>query len=332
MGTNKTLNKARILCVDDDPGILRALKWVFEKDYDIFLADSGKAGLNVVQSNDFDVVISDLRMPGMTGVEFLSTVRQIKPHAIRILLTGYADMDAIVGSINDGEVFRYIQKPWDIPELKRIVAEAVSIARSLHNGNEKIELKQYEPQILIMQDDPALISLIQSVVAQPDRTLVAINVAEAIVELDQSDRIGVIVSDLYLGGYDVSRLLKVIKSKAPEITAVVLSSRSDSEDVINLINQGQVYRFMFKPVKRGALKLLIQSALDKHISLMSDSASKLQYRVDKLDKAEIDSLLKDVQAQAEQRAFDIELHDKGFLQRFSIGLTHLFGGLKKSET
>lgn len=326
MVTNKKPHKARILCVDDDPGILRALKWVFEKDYEIFLATSGKVALELVRANDFDVVISDQRMPGMSGVEFLAEVRQIQPCTIRILLTGYSDMDAIVDSINKGEIFRFIRKPWDIPEIKRIVAEAVTIARGLTDGIGKTQLKPHEPQILIMQDDPKMITLVQSIIGNPDRTLVAINIAEAIIELDQSDRIGVIVSDLYLGEFDVSRLLKIIKNKAPEIITVVLSSRSDSEDVINLINQGQVYRFSFKPVKRGALKLLIQAALDKHLSLMKDPASNLQYRVDKLNKAEIDSLLQDAKEQAEQDALAIELHDKGFLQRFSTGLTHLLGG------
>lgn len=320
------MNQARILCVDDEPGVLRALKWVFEKDYDVTIAASSQEALEIIQQKDFEVVISDQRMPGIMGVELLEKMRLIKPKTIRILLTGYSDMGAMLDSINKGEIFRFIKKPWDIQELKRVVAEAVNIARGLSENEAEVYARvQQEPQILIMDDDPAVISLIQSVVGNPERTLVAINIAEAIAALDQSDQIGVIVSDLYLNGLDVSRLLKVVKAKAPEITSVVLSSRSDAEDVINLINEGQVYRFTFKPAKKGALKMSIQSALDKHISLLNDPQSVQQYRVERLKKEEIESLLQDAEEQSRESFPHAGVLDKGIFQRFSNGLCQLLG-------
>lgn len=323
------LNKARILCVDDDPKILRSLKWVLERDYEVLTAESGESALRVIQHHDFEVVISDQRMPGMMGADFLDVVRQIRPRTIRILLTGYSDIDALLDSINKGEIFRFIKKPWDIPQLKRIVAEAVNISRGLENDDEIAEVTQDEPQILIIEEDQDVIDLVKDIVGDPGRTLVAYNIAQAIIALEQSDRIGVIVSDLYLGKVDISRLLKTVKNKVPEITSVVVSSRIDAQEVIDLINQGQVYRFIFKPAKRGALKLLIQSALDKHLSLKSSPASKQQYRVEKLNKAEIDSLIQDARKQAKQDTLPeqyLHLHKEGMLQRFTHGLARFLGG------
>ena len=77
------------------------------------------------------VIISDQRMPVMPGVELLRQAREISPHSVRILLTGYSDLASIVGSINDGEVYRFISKPWDNQDLQTTVAEAVTIALEL---------------------------------------------------------------------------------------------------------------------------------------------------------------------------------------------------------
>ena len=81
--------KGLILCVDDEPNILRSLNWLLRKDFDVLTAPNGHEALALVRQNDFDVIISDQRMPGMTGVEFLREVSRVSPRAIRILLTGY---------------------------------------------------------------------------------------------------------------------------------------------------------------------------------------------------------------------------------------------------
>ena len=100
--------KGRVLCVDDEPHILRALQWLLKKEFEVVTATSAGEGMRLLQRHDFDVVISDQRMPGITGVEFLREVRKSSPRAVRILLTGYAELDAMVKSVNESEVFRFI--------------------------------------------------------------------------------------------------------------------------------------------------------------------------------------------------------------------------------
>lgn len=127
-----------ILFTDDEKNILNSLFRVFRKEgYNILTADNGKDGLELVKANKVSVVVSDHRMPGMDGVEFLSKVKAFSPGTIRFMLTGYADIDAVMGAINKGEVYRYITKPWNDDELKRAVADAVDIY-NLHEENRRL--------------------------------------------------------------------------------------------------------------------------------------------------------------------------------------------------
>jgi len=324
---NTTKNKARILCVDDEPGILRALTWVLNKEYLVSTADSGEAALKILRDQDFEVIISDQRMPGMMGADLLEKVRQLRPHAIRILLTGYSDIEYILDSINKGEIFRFIKKPWQIPELKRIVGEAVDIAVRSGDPDEPTVVTEAEgPKILLIDDDQVIISMVKDIIGNKNRLLVATNIAEAIVALDDSDKIGVLISDLNVKEVDVSRLLKILKSKAPEIATVVVSSRSDVQDIINLINQGQVYRFIFKPTKKGAMKLLIHSALDKHAKLIQEPGGSQRHKVEKLNKSDLESLMADVKKHAAKEDAAKSPENAGMLKRFSSGFARLFAG------
>lgn len=118
---------ARILFVDDEENILRALKRLFmDEDCEVFTASSGEEALKVFKENgEISVIVSDQRMPGMTGVDFLEKSRKISPSSIRILLTGYADVNAAVDAINRGGTFRYITKPWQDEDLVQTIKGAL---------------------------------------------------------------------------------------------------------------------------------------------------------------------------------------------------------------
>jgi len=116
----------KLLLVDDEENITKALRrlLVSTDQYEILIANSGADALSLLKKEkDIGVIISDQRMPQMTGVEFLSQARLLTPEAIRILLTGYADIQASIGAINEGAVFRYLTKPWDEDELLKVVGE-----------------------------------------------------------------------------------------------------------------------------------------------------------------------------------------------------------------
>ena len=119
-------SRARILIVDDEEAILETMSFTFEDDYDVLTSSSAVKALDILDQEDgIAAVISDQRMPEMTGVEFLAQVFERYPTKVRIILTGFADMDAIIRAINDGHVYAYITKPWEPDDLKQVVRRAV---------------------------------------------------------------------------------------------------------------------------------------------------------------------------------------------------------------
>jgi CheY-like chemotaxis protein len=119
-------DRPRILVVDDEEAILETMAFTFEDDYEVLTSTSARGGLELLEeSGPVAVVISDQRMPEMTGVEFLARVFSMTPTTVRIILTGFADMDAIIRAINDGHVYAYITKPWEPDQLKQVVRRAV---------------------------------------------------------------------------------------------------------------------------------------------------------------------------------------------------------------
>jgi response regulator RpfG family c-di-GMP phosphodiesterase len=123
---SETLAPATLLFVDDEPGILSSLRRLFRPHgYRILVAESGALGLAELEKAPVDLVISDMRMPEMDGATFLKAVRQRWPDTVRILLTGYADVTSTVAAINDGEIYRYVSKPWDDTEIVNTVREAL---------------------------------------------------------------------------------------------------------------------------------------------------------------------------------------------------------------
>jgi len=119
-----------LLLVDDEPGILSALRRLLRPaGYTIHTAESGKAGLEILEREAVDLVLSDMRMPEMDGAKFLEQVRNRWPKTMRILLTGYADVTSTIEAINRGEIFRYVAKPWDDNDLTLVVRDALERQR-----------------------------------------------------------------------------------------------------------------------------------------------------------------------------------------------------------
>ncbi|MDX2159713.1 MAG: hybrid sensor histidine kinase/response regulator [bacterium] len=128
--------RGQLLVIDDEEEILKALSRQFRRKYAVHIAHSADDGLRIMTEYPIQVIISDQRMPGMNGVEFFNRVKSEYPDAIRLLLTGYADIQAVIAAINDGNVFRYIPKPWDPVELETIVNEAFQRYRLIVQNRE----------------------------------------------------------------------------------------------------------------------------------------------------------------------------------------------------
>lgn len=116
--------KPPILLVDDEPEILTSLMGLLRREFSLFTAQSGAEALEILKQHPIHVIMTDQRMPEMTGAELLGKARQLSADSVRIIFTGYADIKAVVDAVNNGQLYRYITKPWDPDELVQTLHEA----------------------------------------------------------------------------------------------------------------------------------------------------------------------------------------------------------------
>ncbi len=138
--------KIVILYVDDEENNLISFKANFRIKYEVFTALSGDEALKLLETKSVDVIITDQRMPNMTGVEFLEHVLSKFPDPMRILLTGYTDLSAVIDAVNKGKIFHYLSKPWDDNELD------ITITRAYQNLQKKQNLDEMNEKLAVSND------------------------------------------------------------------------------------------------------------------------------------------------------------------------------------
>lgn len=147
-------NKVTLLYVDDEENNLVSFKATFRIKYKVFTALSGAAALKIIHDNPIDIIITDQRMPEMTGVEFLEEVIKINPEPMRILLTGYTDMAAVVDAVNKGKIFHYLNKPWSEEELDETIQRAYELyseRKTIMETYSKLEVSNEQLEFLLRQ-------------------------------------------------------------------------------------------------------------------------------------------------------------------------------------
>lgn len=138
----------RILYVDDEVNNLQSFKANFRREFKVFIAESGAEGLEIFKKEDINIVLTDQRMPEMTGIEFLVEVQKINPEPIRILITGYSDINAVIDAINRGQVYRYMNKPWQNEEIIVTMKTAFEVFTLRRKNRELMdELKKANEQL-----------------------------------------------------------------------------------------------------------------------------------------------------------------------------------------
>ena len=264
--------KTTLLFVDDEERILRSLRMLFRGTYEVLTTTDGNEALRILGERRVHVLVSDQRMPLMTGVELLSRARDVSPSTMRLLLTGYSELDAVVGSVNEGEIFRFINKPWDAAEIKATVEKAAAIAHKLFDaeqfgmlplpvsGDDEADSGHH---VLVLDRDFQTRDTVEAALKRLGEQYVlhwGRSVDEAFGLMAEYD-ISLVLSEIYLGDEAVTGALKSLKQQYPEIVTLVLTSFKDTQRLIELINQGQIYRFLPKPLSVGLLAKSLSAAI-----------------------------------------------------------------------
>jgi len=351
--------RPRLLFVDDEQRVLNSMRIMFRREFDLFLASHGAQALDIVKDKDIDVIVADHRMPQMTGVEVLTKVRKLSPRTVRILLTGYADLDAVEGSINDGEVFRFLTKPCAPKQLRDTVVLAAQLARSAPampprddtelSDEEALEIilegdsvlqapasslaaTRETPEgreftsttilpdapriaagsrraddaprtapaqaklanglgVLVFSSDEEMIETVQRAVRARVPVFRASNVVQ-VVKILTGRAPGVLITDISSEKRTIQSMTARLKQHLPELVTIVVSPHRDVLDMVWLINHGQIFRFLRKPLSPGRCAVSLQAALQHHRMLLANPELVKRHEVEETqDTGVMDSVL-----------------------------------------
>lgn len=284
--------KPNLVLVDDEERILRSLAMLLRPHYNLFTTTDAHQALEQIRRGQTHVIVSDQRMPLMRGADLLRQVRESSPNTMRLLLTGYSELDAVIASVNEGEVFRFINKPWDSHDLKNTVDEAAGIALSLFataaasaGDAPSAPAKAQCAGILVIDDDIEVMRIVQDIVGPAQPVLWASSLEQAFDLLGEYE-IGVVISELFVKREPIAVALKMLKAEHPQVVSIVMTPFQDTGVLIGLINQGQVYRFLPKPVRRGPLGMNITSAMRHHQQLKHAPKLQAAYAVKRTETTE----------------------------------------------
>jgi serine/threonine-protein kinase len=292
---NTGIRQARLLIVDDDERILAALKSIFRQRYHVFTTTDGNKALDFITRYHMHVIISDQRMPVMLGVELLRRSREISPRSVRILLTGYSDLAAIVGSINDGEVYRFISKPWDNQSLQAVVAEASTIALELaETKTSEVSLPdKMKAGILVIDQDKEIFNVARELIGGLCPVVYAED-ADSALDMLKKHEIAVVIADVESSLEQLTLMLKLLKQKYPQILSIIATNAKDAELVIDLINQAQVFRILHKPINVATLKAQVHAALQRYLIYQQTPELARAHKVEAPEKDYISSFAKNI--------------------------------------
>jgi len=294
--------KYRILFVDDEPRVTSALKAIFRREYDVLIANSGADALEVLKQSNVDVLVSDQRMPHMLGNELLAQVSKLYPQTMRILLTGFMDKKAIVDSINEGEVYRFINKPWRNEEMREVVAEAAlaseipvipmndpaptaeqNIASEIAEVvKSTVQAKPAGDQALLMMEQQKDIRhQIRKFCSDQEIMIYGTqNIEQAVAAATSRDSIGVAVIELSEDTKSALQTINLLKRARPELITIALTEEYDAHTAVDLINRGQVFKYLAKPLDINGFQNTIENAFLRHRFLKNNKDANKRFKVE----------------------------------------------------
>ena len=255
----------RILFVDDEERILRSLAMQFRRQYEVLTESDPVRALERLRSEPVHIIVSDQRMPQMTGAELLTQAREIAPETLRILLTGYSDLDAAVEALNSGGIFRYLTKPWDQQEMAFTLRQAAEIAarQALAPVLPTTSRLAAPLSVLLLDDDPETLTAMGEFCVGGGHTLLRVRSVPEAVEVLNSESVDLLVSDLKVSGEDVSPLLKTLAQAHPRLLSLVVTPFCDTQALLKLINEAQIFRYLPKPIRRGLFEKGLKAAAEQ---------------------------------------------------------------------
>ena len=290
---NQHQKKYTVLFVDDEPRVLSALRAIFRREYKVLTANGGEQALELLAIHHIDVVVSDQRMPGMLGSELLAQISKRFPQTMRVLLTGFMDKQAIIDSINEGDVYRFVNKPWNNDDVRRIVAEASAASEQqieepaapgeIGTQNKMPHSLPVGEHAMLMIERSADVRNQIRKFCQDNKIMIygTQNVDQAVAAAATRRNIGVAIVELAVDPDVTLQVINMLKIARPEMIAIALTDEYDAQTAVELINQGQVFKYLSKPIDTSRFQNAIQNAFLRHNFLKTNKVAQTRYKVEK---------------------------------------------------
>ncbi|SDU26136.1 response regulator [Halopseudomonas salegens] len=258
----------RIMFVDDEERILRSLALQFRRHYQVLTESNPLRALQRLQQEPVDIIVSDQRMPQMSGSQLLAQVQERYPQTLRILLTGYSDLDAAVDALNSGGIFRYLTKPWDPQAMAgtlRQAAQLVHEQRSLGVPTRpQVPANAVrQPSLLLLDPDPDTVRHTSELCRNCGILMHQAHSLNEALDLLNDQPLDILVSDIRLRNEDMRPLLMSLAQAHPRMLSIIITPFQDTQVLLKLINQAQIFRYLPKPIRSGMYERAIRTAADK---------------------------------------------------------------------
>lgn len=286
-------NTSHILLVDDEPLILSSMRDLLEVDYAVHTAESGQKALEILSKFPIKVIISDERMPMMRGHQLLKRAKQVSPNTIRILLTGYADLESVMNSVNAGEIFRYLNKPCRNDVLLNVVRLSVQIydrlsslkptATAAASKNEvKPDLSTPKYDVLFVGFTPDEIARLQLRLSKHFTIRTAATVVEAL-KLIGDVPPAVIVSELKLDDYEGIDFLQAVIRENPQLIIIVLTDTVDVGLITKAVNELNVFRYLPKSATQDEIERALMDAAARSAIYRAQPNANLKFTASQIE-------------------------------------------------
>ncbi len=300
-----------LLVVDDEPDVCDSVHDLLRKQYKVLKAPSAAEGYKLMEAEEVHIIMTDQRMPQVTGVELLKRIRAGHPKAVRLLFTGYADLDSIITAINQGHIFQFLKKPWQPEELEaavreaaqeydRLVEHSVSMQRfheeikqlwervaALESEKSHLQRSHMKPPskhtLLVVDDEPDVCDSVHDLLRREFKVLKAKSAAEGY-KVMETEEVHIIMTDQRMPQVTGVELLKRIRAGHPQAVRMLFTGFADLEAIIAAINQGHIFQFLKKPWQPEELEAAVREAAQEYDRLVeqADTLQELQTEIGEL--------------------------------------------------
>jgi response regulator RpfG family c-di-GMP phosphodiesterase len=307
----KALAKHTLLVVDDEPDVCDSVHDLLRKEFNVLKAKSATDGLKLMETHEVHIIMTDQRMPQVSGVEMLTKVRAGHPRAVRMLFTGYADLESIIAAINQGHIFKFLKKPWQPDELEAAVRMAADEYERLVDQADEMKVLEQEIErlwqrvasleteavrnsgnlcqppakhtLLVVDDEPNVCDSVHDLLRKEFRVLKAKSAAEGF-KLMETEEVHIIMTDQRMPQVTGVELLSKIRAGHPQAVRMLFTGYADLESVIAAINQGHIFQFLKKPWQPEELESAVRQAANEYNRLLeqANEVRRLQVEINQL--------------------------------------------------